>query len=208
MKEKILSILTLAALILALTSPAMAAFNIAVDGFNDLANPTNGSISPSPSGSNQMLAEKFSTSSPLTNVDLTATLLMSQTVSGSPLVQIWYGASNPTSLITTLSLSGSFSITPANTTFTASGVTLPQSFNYWVTLQAPTGTYNWSTTLGPNALTFNGTSWTTTGPPAVAFQMGLTSSPAAVPEPSTYALLCISLGVVGYARRRMAKREE
>ena len=28
-----------------------------------------------------------------------------------------------------------------------------------------------------------------------------------VPEPSTYALLCISLGVVGYARKRMAKSE-
>jgi hypothetical protein len=34
--------------------------------------------------------------------------------------------------------------------------------------------------------------------------MQLTSfAPTAVPEPSTYALLCISLGVVGYARRRM-----
>lgn len=29
---------------------------------------------------------------------------------------------------------------------------------------------------------------------------------AAVPEPSTYALLCIGLGVVGYARRRMVKK--
>ncbi len=28
----------------------------------------------------------------------------------------------------------------------------------------------------------------------------------AVPEPSTYALLCISLGVVGYARRRMVRK--
>jgi Domain of unknown function (DUF4082)/PEP-CTERM motif len=28
-----------------------------------------------------------------------------------------------------------------------------------------------------------------------------------VPEPSTYALLCISLGVVGYARRKMGKGE-
>jgi type VI secretion system secreted protein VgrG len=29
--------------------------------------------------------------------------------------------------------------------------------------------------------------------------------PSAVPEPSTYALLCISLGVVGYVRKRMNK---
>ena len=30
--------------------------------------------------------------------------------------------------------------------------------------------------------------------------------PSAVPEPSTYALLCISLGVVGYARKRMVRK--
>ncbi len=30
-------------------------------------------------------------------------------------------------------------------------------------------------------------------------------APSAVPEPSTYALLCISLGVVGFARRKMVK---
>ena len=29
----------------------------------------------------------------------------------------------------------------------------------------------------------------------------------AVPEPSTYALLCISLGMVGIARKKMGKRE-
>ena len=34
------------------------------------------------------------------------------------------------------------------------------------------------------------------------------SSPSAVPEPSTYALLCISLVVVRYARRRMSRSEE
>jgi hypothetical protein len=34
------------------------------------------------------------------------------------------------------------------------------------------------------------------------------SGVSAVPEPSTYALLCISLGVVGYARRKMVKSEE
>ena len=31
-------------------------------------------------------------------------------------------------------------------------------------------------------------------------------TPNSVPEPSTYALLCISLGVVGYARKRMGKQ--
>ncbi len=34
------------------------------------------------------------------------------------------------------------------------------------------------------------------------------SGGTAVPEPSTYALLCLSLGVVGFARRRMMKNEK
>ncbi len=35
----------------------------------------------------------------------------------------------------------------------------------------------------------------------------VTVTSAVVPEPSTYALLCISLGVVGFARRKMVKGE-
>ena len=35
----------------------------------------------------------------------------------------------------------------------------------------------------------------------------VTVTTSAVPEPSTYALLCIGLGVVGYARKRMVKGE-
>lgn len=37
------------------------------------------------------------------------------------------------------------------------------------------------------------------------YTLPVSASVTAVPEPSTYALLCISLGVVGYARRRMVK---
>ncbi len=208
MKERILSILSLAALILTLTSPAMALSVIAVDGYNNLP-PTFssvGTISTSPSGTYQILAQRFGASSNLTNVDLTATLLMSQTTIGTPQVAIWSGVTNPSSLITTLSLAGSFSGSLANTTFTTSGVTLPQSNNYWVTLTAPTGQYDWSRGGLGTGLSFNGTIWQIT--PTVSFQMKLVSSPAAVPEPSTYALLCISLGVVGYARRRITKIEK
>ncbi len=35
-----------------------------------------------------------------------------------------------------------------------------------------------------------------------------TETPAAVPEPSTYLLLCLSLGAVGFARKRMSRKEE
>ncbi len=37
--------------------------------------------------------------------------------------------------------------------------------------------------------------------------MQLTESPAVVPEPSTYLLLCLSLGAVGFARKRMSRTE-
>jgi hypothetical protein len=210
MKEKILSLLTLTALILALASPAMAAFSIVVDGYTNL--PPNysssGTISTTPTGTYQILAQRFSTLSLLTNVNLTATLLMSQTTSGSPQVAIWSGSlSQPLSLITTLSLASSFSGTLANTTFTASGVTLPQSNTYWVTLTAPTGQYDWSTANGgTGGIYYNGTIWQNIQQPG-SFQMKLVSSPATVPEPSTYALLCISLGVVGFVRKKMVKSE-
>jgi hypothetical protein len=39
-------------------------------------------------------------------------------------------------------------------------------------------------------------------PHGMAVRSGVLSG-AAVPEPFTYALLCISLGVVGYARKKM-----
>ena len=40
----------------------------------------------------------------------------------------------------------------------------------------------------------------------MAVRSGVLSGATAVPEPSTYALLCISLGVVGYARKKMGKQ--
>ena len=66
-----------------------------------------------------------------------------------------------------------------NTTFTASAASQTLSF-------APTGT-------GPGGY-------------VLLDGVTLTQQQTAVPEPSTYALLCISLGVVGYARKRMNKK--
>ena len=48
--------------------------------------------------------------------------------------------------------------------------------------------------------------WDVNSKPTAEITSG--GGPAAVPEPSTYALLCIGLGVIGYARKKMVKREE
>jgi len=45
--------------------------------------------------------------------------------------------------------------------------------------------------------------WTLTNNDSVTLNINVST----VPEPSTYALLCISLGVVGYARKKMVKGE-
>ena len=54
-----------------------------------------------------------------------------------------------------------------------------------------------------NTLTFDNTVWDASNANDQPFQMQVD----AVPEPSTYALLVISLGVVGYARKRMNNKE-
>jgi hypothetical protein len=52
----------------------------------------------------------------------------------------------------------------------------------------------------------NGASFAFYGDLAGSLNMQVSTGAAAVPEPSTYALLCIGLGVVGYARRKMGKQ--
>jgi hypothetical protein len=103
-----------------------------------------------------------------------------------------------------------------NIVFTpATPVVLPSNTPYWVVLSATgTANYGWQ-----NTLTFtNGSAWYSPiygdGPPLPLgegaswsnlsdqpYQMAMDAT--GVPEPSTYALLMISLGVVGYARKRM-----
>ncbi len=81
---------------------------------------------------------------------------------------------------------------------------------------AATSTYDLASTYtstGELGYTPNGVYTTTmgnlvtTGASGNATFTATLGGPAAVPEPSTYVLLCISLGVVGYARKKMVKRE-
>jgi hypothetical protein len=74
------------------------------------------------------------------------------------------------------------------------------------------GPPGWAATIRSDlvlALDRNSTSHTllfeTTDTGISAITSAALTDTSAVPEPSTYALLCISLGVVGYARKRMNK---
>ncbi len=85
----------------------------------------------------------------------------------------------PVGYVSGFSLSGSS--TWNNQTYATLGVTLGTST-----------TWNWGTGATADSLTVH------IGPAA----------PTAVPEPTTYALLCISLGVVGFARKKMKHNEQ
>ena len=89
---------------------------------------------------------------------------------------------------------------------------LAPNSTYWVVLASSNniGTFNWEATestasTGPvTSVSFaNGIpgNWTVADNSLGPYKMELDAT--TVPEPSTYALLVISLGVVGYARKRM-----
>ena len=110
--------------------------------------------------------------------------------------------SNPILLINWLSIGDSFDFGALNITLL--GANKASSFpNNIVSAYGASGD-------SPNegfALLFNGTfdslafNYSGIGDPSVGFTVA-----TSVPEPTTYALLCISLGVVGYARRKMRTR--
>jgi hypothetical protein len=59
-----------------------------------------------------------------------------------------------------------------------------------------------------NRVFYNGSNWGALSQ-TYPFQMQIDASgPSAVPESSTFALLCIGLGVVGFVRKKMVKSEE
>ena len=123
--------------------------------------------------------------------------------------------SNPGTLLEQLSL-GSFNPTSSLLAFASTGLDLTAGATYWVVVGGdPTGATGWDTTFSTNQtsvgnwsignnnrLSFNsGASWGTYGG---VEQMAIDATPAAVPEPTTLALL--GLGAVGMrlTRRRRA----
>ncbi len=192
--------------------------------------PTNGVEPITPS---ERLAQEFTTNILPSGLD-SVTLLMNGT--GTATVSIYTNFFNGSSDVPGSLVSGGTLMSPVSynsstltkTVFTASGLILDVGPSYWVVLEVTTGSFNWSygnfnakpapnkdtTQYGlwysdpPNAflhtITYGAAITDSTAP----FQMAINASnPSTVPEPSTYVLLVIALGAVGFARKKMNRRE-
>ncbi len=172
------------------------------------------------------LAQEFTTNTSPLGLD-SVTLLMDG--AGKAEVSIFTnnnsGADVPGSLVGTLVSPASYnSSVLTGTVFTASGLVLNLHTTYWVVMNVPTGAFNWSyarfenspvlydtTKYGawyndpPNSF-LNNSNWINLTDFTAPLQMTINASNA-VPEPSTYVLLVIALGAVGFARKKMNRRE-
>lgn len=79
--------------------------------------------------------------------NLTASLLLSQTTSGSLFLDLYSdGSLKPGSLVGTFTTPSSIGSTLSSTDFLLSGVTLAANTNYWLVTHASSGAYNWGWT--------------------------------------------------------------
>ena len=177
------------------------------------------------------LAQEFKTRTAQLQLD---SVTLSMFGSGTATVSIYTngiigGFSVPDSLVPggTLISPGSYDPTVlTDATFMSGGLTLNPAMNYWVVLQAVSGSFNWSfadliakpvpdndPTLygswyaGPPNSFLNDALYTNLTDYSAPFQMAIYASTPAVPEPSTYVLLGIALSAVGFARKKMNRRE-
>lgn len=149
------------------------------------------------------------------------TLSIAQVLSSTAEVDLYAddGLDEPGTKIAALTLSGSLSSTLANTTFTASNVTLAANTNYWVVLTALTGQINWSWNLSNTGTgtgyqgtwgesADSGADWFTYDAYPTEMNVVLASA-ATVPEPSTlvlWGLGTVGVVVAGRTRTRAAGR--
>ena len=184
-------------------------------------------------GNQMYLAQSFTTDAgPYLGIgSITLYMDLNTTGTGNAQVSLWsdnplYSTTTPVPLNQLSVLTSPAAInTMGNYTFTSPGVALLANTTYWVVLSSTgTAVFDWGYTdmtvtnpLGPNNAWYpidpanvpnfvtapfaeayvDGQNWGSDI--TMPFQMQVD----AVPEPSTYALLVISLGVVGYARKKM-----
>ncbi len=145
------------------------------------------------------------------------TLLLSRaSISGEVAVDLYSDAGlEPGAFVATLAGPGSVSGTLGAVTFTASGVALDADSTYWVVLRAVNGEFLWSWSdsndgsgvgfqTGWATSDFAGTDWFYAD--SYPFQMSVSASVTAVPEPGSAVLTALGAAGVALIARSRARR--
>ena len=208
MKTKFLA-LALMAMAFFAASPAQAGVvlsNMGANGLTDTSGPTNTDILAA-----NWLASGFTTGADALKLDWVSIVGFNNDV-GSKTVAIYSdNAGSPGTLVAT---SSGTTVTTKNVyQFNFSGANLAASTSYWVLPQVGLSWYIESANAAPTAQnasgfsylgvktsTNSGSSWTTS---PFNYTVGISASPAAVPEPAITSLVCV--GGIAFMRRRMKK---
>ena len=208
MKTKFLA-LALMAMAFFAAGPAQAGVvlsNMGANGLTDTSGPTNTDILAS-----NWLASGFTTGADALKLDWVSIVGFNNDV-GSKTVAIYSdNAGSPGTLVAT---SSGTTVTSKDVyQFNFSGTNLAASTSYWVLPQVGLSWYIESANAAPTAQnasgfsylgvktsTNSGSSWNTS---AFNYTVGISASPAAVPEPAITSLVCV--GGIAFMRRRMKK---
>ena len=208
MKSKFLA-LALMAMAFFAASPAQAGVvlsNMGANGLTDTSSATNTDIL-----ANNWLASGFTTGADALKLDWVSIVGFNNDV-GSKTVAIYSdNAGSPGTLVAT---SSGTTVTTKNVyQFNFSGANLAASTSYWVLPQVGLSWYIESANAAPTAQnasgfsylgvktsTNSGSSWNTS---PFNYTVGISASPAAVPEPAITSLVCV--GGIAFMRRRMKK---
>jgi hypothetical protein len=208
MKTKFLA-LALMAMAFFAAGPAQAGVvlsNMGANGLTDTSGPTNTDILAS-----NWLASGFTTGADALKLDWVSIVGFNNDV-GSKTVAIYSdNAGSPGTLVAT---SSGTTVTSKDVyQFNFSGTNLAASTSYWVLPQVGLSWYIESANAAPTAQnasgfsylgvktsTDSGSSWNTS---VFNYTVGISASPAAVPEPAITSLVCV--GGIAFMRRRMKK---
>jgi hypothetical protein len=208
MKTKFLA-LALMAMAFFAAGPAQAGVvlsNMGANGLTDTSGPTNTDILAS-----NWLASGFTTGADALKLDWVSVVGFNNDVGSKTLAIYSDNAGSPGTLVATSS--GTTVTTKDVYQFNFSGTNLAASTSYWVLPQVGLSWYIQSANAAPTAQnasgfsylgvktsTNSGSSWNTS---AFNYTVGISASPAAVPEPAITSLVCV--GGIAFMRRRMKK---
>lgn len=163
------------------------------------------------------LTASFGTGASASNLD-SITLLLANSVAGQAMLSIYTdGGLQPGSLVGSLLSPAGYSTTLTEITFTASGLSLSTNSIYWVVLSAASGQFDWAYTTdnAGSGVGFQhtwgisddaGLTWFTYDIYPTRMRVTATTTAAAVPEPTTLALLATGLSVGAELSRRRRKQ--